>query len=404
MTERPDPTSPPQSPAAAPPDAHDIDPYAFWKHVREAGGVFGMEPGGEGTFGDRPQYWVTDWDGVEQVLRDAGSFSSAINYETMGPVMGRLIVSMDGVEHRRHRDLVAKAFRASSLERWGSDLIEPTVRSLLDAMAPRGRADLVADFTHAYPVQIIAAILGVPVEDYSQFQTWAEDINHGPTDWARSKAASAAMREYLEPIVADRRANRRDDLVSDLVHAEIDGENLDDDHLYGFLRLLLPAGAETTYRALGNAFFAMLVHPDVMARVRDDRSLVPVVIEETLRWETSVTIVNREATTDAEVDQVKIPAGACVLVSPGSANRDASRYERPDEWDIDRPAKPHMAFGTGRHQCLGMHLARLEMRVAINGVLDRLPGLRPDPDQPLSPPAGFAFRSPPRLPVVFDPA
>ncbi len=392
------------SPRVTRPGADDVDPYAFWRFVRDSVGVYEVEPTEGGTYGDRPQYWVTRWEDVERVLRDGEGFSSAINYETMGPVMGRLIVSMDGSEHRRHRDLVAKAFRASALERWATELVEPTVRSLLDEIAPRGRADLVADFTHAYPVQIIAAILGVPVEDYAQFQTWAEDINHGPTDWARSKAASAAMRRYLAPIVEDRRVNPRGDLVSDLVNAEIDGERLDDDHLYGFLQLLLPAGAETTYRALGNALLALLTHPDDLVRVREDRALVPAVIEESLRWETSVTVVNREATADTEVDGVTIPAGASVLVSPGSANRDSARYEEPDRWDIDRPSKPHMAFGTGRHQCLGMHLARLEMRVALNGVLDRLPGLRLDPHEPLPEVVGFAFRSPARLPVLFDPS
>lgn len=251
-------------------------------------------------------------------------------------------------------------------------------------------------------MQIIACILGIPVKDYEQFQRWAEDINHGPTDWDRSLPASAAMQEYLAPIVADRRAHPRDDLISDLVTAEIGGHSLDADHIYGFLKLLIPAGAETTYRALGSALFGLLTHPETMARVRDDRELVPAVVEETLRWQTSVTLVNREAVRDVEVGGRTIPARASVLVATGSANHDESRYENPDEWDIDRPIKPHLAFGTGRHQCLGMHLARLEMRVAINAILDRLVNLRLDPDGPSPEITGFAFRSPTCLPVLFD--
>jgi cytochrome P450 len=380
-----------------------IDPYDLWERSSPPGG--GAFPADEeGLVTGRPQYWVTGWDTCERVLRDPGTFSSGINYETMGPVMGKLILSMDGDEHRRYRDLVARAFRASSLERWEGELLRPTVDALLDRIVPRGSADLVADFTHAYPVQIIAGILGVPVADYEQFQRWAEDINFGPADYERSKAASKAMKDYLAPIVEERRARPRGDLVSDLVNAEIDGARLDDDHLYGFLRLLLPAGAETTYRALGSALLALLTHPSDLERVRSDRSLLPAVIEETLRWETSVTMVSREAARGAQLDGVGLPPGASVIVALGSANHDASRYDAPREWRLDREPKPHLAFGTGRHQCLGMHLARLEMRVALDSVLDRLRGLRLDPDAPEPSVTGFAFRSPARLPVVFEAA
>jgi len=377
-----------------------IDPYPLWVEARRGQSVAEISA----AHTERPTWWVTRWDEVERVLRDSDTFSSAINGETMGPIMGDLILAMDGDQHRRYRDLVAKAFRASSLERWGDELIRPTVHALLDRIAPRGKADLVTDFTYAYPVQIIAAILGVPVEDYEQFQHWADDINLGPTDLTRSLPAAAAMKDYLAPIVDDRRANPRGDLISDLVTAEVDGQTLGDGHIYGFLRLLLPAGAETTFRAMGSMLLALLTHPDALTEVIADRSLIPAAIEETLRWETSVTVVNREAVRDVEVSGVMVPQGASVLVATASANHDESRYDRADEWDLHRPAKPHMAFGTGRHQCLGMHLARLEMRVALDGILDRLGDLRLDPDQPAPEMKGFAFRSPDRLPVVFTPA
>lgn len=378
----------------------DINPYEMWEAVRRGPGVAeaGLSAAG------RPQYWVTTAEAAEAVLRDHERFSSRINAETMGEVMGRVnLVALDGEEHRRYRDLVARAFRPSALEHWGAELIEPAVHGLLDAIAPKGRAELVSELTHVYPVLIIATILGVPVEDYEKFQAWAEGINHGPTDYSKSLPASRALVEYLRPIVEDRKANHRGDLISDLVHAEVDGHRLDDEHIYSFLRLLLPAGAETTYRALGNALYALLTHPEVMAEVRADRSLVPMVAEETIRWETSVTLVNREAVVDTEVCGVRIPAGASVLVAVGSANRDEARYPDGDRWDPHRPPRPHLGFGTGRHQCLGMHLARLELRIALNAVLDRLPNLRLDPDEPPPRIVGFAFRSPDRLPVLFDP-
>jgi cytochrome P450 len=244
----------------------------------------------------------------------------------------------------------------------------------------------------------------VPLEDSAQFHHWAEEINTGPLDPPRGMAASRAMRAYLEPIVEDRRLHPRDDLISDLVTAEIDGEKLTDEKIYGFLRLLLPAGAETTFRVMGNALLALLTHPDDMARILADRELIAAVIEETLRWETSVTQVSRVTTKGVEIAGYPIPAGASVGVITGSADRDDSRYDDPDAWRLDRPAAHHLAFGTGPHQCLGMHLARLELRVGLDVILDRLPNLRLDPDAPTPVIEGYAFRGPNALPVVFDPA
>lgn len=375
------------------------DPYPMWAEGRRTQPV-------QHTVGNRPKdqdlYIVHRWDDVQTVLRDGETFSSRINDDTMGPFMGRTILAMDGDEHRAYRNLVASAFRASSLQRWGDEVIGPSVDALLDQIAPKGKADLVHDLTARFPVQVIAAIIGVPLEDYDQFQVWADEINFGPRDPKRSKAASDAMTAYLEPIVAERRQHPCGDLLSDLVTAEVDGHTLDDDHLYGFLRLLIPAGAETTFRMFGNSLVALLTHPDALAEVTADRSLLPAVIEETLRWETSVTMVNRETTKDIQVGGCPVPKGAGILALVGSANRDESHYEQADEWDLHRPPAPHMAFGTGIHQCLGMHLARLELRIGLDAVLDRLPNLRVDPAFPPPDIRGLPFRSPPVLHVLFD--
>jgi cytochrome P450 len=372
------------------------DAHAWWTQARAEQPVvaFGAPGGSENWF-------VHRFADAELILRDAERFSSRVNYDTMGPVMGTMLVAMDGAEHRHYRDLVARAFRASALDRWEQELIRPSLDRLLDAIAPNGRADMVAELTARFPAQVIAGVLGVPVEDHDQFHEWAEAINLGPTDYERSIPASQALTAYLKPIVEDRRAHPRDDLVSDIVNAEIDGQRLDDDHVYGFLRLLLPAGAETTYRLFGNCLLALLTHPDPFARVLDDRSLIPAVIEETLRWESSVAMVNRETACPVAVAGTTIPAGSSVVIVTSSANHDEERYDEPARWDIDRPPVPHLAFGTGRHQCLGMHLARLELRVGLNAVLDRLRDLRLDPDYPVPAVTGFAFRSPEELHVRF---
>ncbi|MGQ0824212.1 MAG: cytochrome P450 [Actinomycetota bacterium] len=354
---------------------------------------------------DRITYQITRYKDAEAVLRDGEAFSSSINAEHIGQFMGDLILAMDGAEHRQYRNLVAKAFRASQLERWDDSLVRPAITRLCDVIAPLGRADLVAHVTSKYPVEVICGIVGVPLEDAPQFHRWAEQINTGPLDPPAGHAASKAMVGYLRPLVEDRRANPRGDFLSDLVHAQIDGEQLSESKLYGFLRLLLPAGAETTFRVMGNCLLALLTHPEDYARVVTDRSLLPDVIEETLRWETSVTMVSRVAIRDTEVAGCPIAAGAPIGVLTGSANHDDDRWDDADEWRLGRPAQHHLAFGTGQHQCLGMHLARLELRVGLDVILARLPNLRLDPDRAdQAVIEGYAFRGPRSLPVVFDPS
>jgi cytochrome P450 len=369
-------------------------PYEDWERARAEcpvaeGSSFGVQ--------------ILSYKEAEAALRDADTYSSSINAEHIGQFMGDLILAMNGEEHRKYRNLVAKAFRASQLERWDETLVRPTINRLIDEIAPLGRADLVAAITSRYPIEVICGIAGVPLEDSQQFAQWAEEINTGPLAPERGHAASQAMVDYLRPLVEARRANPTGDFLSDLVHSEVDGEQLTESKLYGFLRLLLPAGGETTFRVMGNALFALLTHPDDMTRVRANPDMLFDVIEETLRWETSVTQVSRVATRDTEVAGCPIAAGSQVAVVTASANHDEARWEDASEWKLGRPVQHHLAFGTGPHQCLGMHLARLELRVGLQTVLERLPNLRLDPegaDDTLI--EGYAFRGPRALPVLFD--
>ena len=374
-------------------------PYEMWERARSECPVIPYE--GSGRDG-RASFHVTKYADAERVLRDWETFSSSINAEVIGQYMGDLILAMNGPEHRQYRNIVAHTFRASVLERWDAQLVRPVIGGLLDRIAPLGRADLVRDVTLQYPVQVICGIVGVPIEDHERFAKWAEEINTGPLDPPRGMAASRAMREYLEPLVEARRSAPQGDLLSELVHAEVDGERLTDERLYGFLRLLLPAGAETTFRVMGNALAALLTHPDVLDRVRADRTLIDRVIEETLRWETSVTMVSRVAARDTEVAGCPVAAGSPVTVITGSADRDEERWDNADEWRIDRAPQHHLAFGTGPHQCLGMHLARLELRAGLDAIISRLPHLQLDPTLPAPTIEGFAFRGPDSLPVIFD--
>ena len=386
---------------------HDLDfetgqPYPQWGDARERCPVIQTDGTMIGSPG-RTMYHITRWDDAERVLRDGKTFSSSINADHIGQFMGELILAMDGQEHRAYRNLVAHAFRASQLEGWADTVIGPSIHGFIDEIAPIGKADLVQAITSRYPVRVICAIVGVPVDDSDQFHQWAEQINGGPMHPEEGMVASRAMRAYLEPLVEARRASPQGDLLSDLVHAEVDGARLTDEKIYGFLRLLLPAGAETTFRVMGNALAILLMYSDLMRRVASDGSLMPAFIEETLRWESSVTQVSRVAAVDTEIAGCPIAAGSPVGVITGSANHDSSRYDHAEDFDLDRPAQNHLAFGTGQHQCLGMHLARLELRTGLGAILDRLPNLRLDPDAPAPEIMGTAFRGPDALPVLFDP-
>jgi cytochrome P450 len=316
----------------------------------------------------------------------------------MGPYV---LVGMDEPEHRRHRNLVSQAFRQKTLLEWEHDFVDVVVNLLIDRFAESGAADLVREFTFRFPVMVIAGILGVPPGDSALFHRHATAIVNVAADPERGFAASAAMREYLSGVVEQRRAEPRDDVISDLVQAELDGEVLDDEEIYSFLRLLLPAGAETTYRATGNFLFGLLSDRSQWEALRDDRELMPQAIEESIRWETPLTLTSRVTTRPTELEGVEIPEGAHVVAHIGSANRDESRWDRAGEFDIRREPKPHISFAAGPHMCLGMHLARLEMRSAVGALLDRLPDLRLDPDAEDVHIHGEVFRSPPSLPVVW---
>jgi len=253
-------------------------------------------------------------------------------------------------------------------------------------------------------VMVIAEILGVPHDEHEKFHDMAIWVVNVAANPEKGFAASAALREYLSEIVEEKRRRPANDLISDLVQAELDGERLGDEEIYSFLRLLLPAGAETTYRATGSLLFGLLSNPEQLEAVRADRSLLPQAVEESIRWESPLLITSRQAVEDTEVGGVQIPAGTMIIPNIGSGNHDETRWDHADDFDLFRPQVPHISFGVGPHMCLGMHLARMEMVGAVDVVLDRCPNLRFDPDafERDDPHIhGERFRSPTSLPVLF---
>lgn len=380
------------------------DPYPlFARHRREAGVFEGSVMDWSKTpEGLRPEklYAAVSFDAVNTVFRDGRLFNSSIYDNTIGLFIGPTILAMEGRPHREHRNLVSAAFKSKSLARWEPEIVRPICDALIDEFAERGTADLVRDFTFEFPTRVISTLLGLPEEDLPWFRARAVELISYTIKYKRAFEASAALKDYFLTQIDRRRSQPTEDIIGDLVTAEIDGEKLSDEAIYSFLRLLLPAGLETTYRSSGNLLYLLLSHPDQFAAVRADSELIAAAIEEGLRYETPLTTVQRFSTEDTELGGAPIPAGSVIDVCIGSANRDESRWERPEEFDIFRRRIPHITFAAGEHTCMGLHLARMETRVALECLLTRLDdiSLVTDDDPHIW---GQPFRSPRQLPVTF---
>ena len=356
----------------------------------------------EGEPGDGPGFFTAySYEAVHTVLSDGERFSSAGYAEVMGEVFGHSILEMDEPEHHHYRSLIQQAFTRKAMERWETELVGPLVNRMIDEFVDEGRGDLVTPLLFPFPVNVIAELMGLPAADLPMFHRLAVEMIGVTVDWDKAVAASAKLAEYFGTLVAERRASDSPDLISVLARAEQDGERLTDDEIFAFLRLMLPAGAETTYRSSSNLLFGLLGDPAQYEAVCNDRSLLPQAIEEGIRWEPPLLIIMRSAAQDTEVCGVPVPKDSSIVCNIGAANHDESRWPDPERFDIFRARKPHIGFASGPHMCLGMHLARMETTVVLNAVMDRLPNLRLDPDAGEQFIAGMMFRSPPRIAALW---
>jgi len=384
------------------------DPYPMFHTLRETGPVHEGIPGplvgfhGEAffqglPFPDRPHYSVFDHATCEAVLRDTDRFISSTHAPDSDAALHETtILYMDGDRHRSYRTLVQPSFVPKQAQWWIDRWIRATVHALIDAFEASGRADLNVEFCAPIPLLTICGSFGVSVPQ-------ALDIRAAVTS---DGLGIGRFVEIVAPIVHARRASPEDDLISVLVEAEVTDEQgirhrLSDEEVLGFSFLLLAAGSGTTWKQMGITLLALLTHPDWLERTRSDRTVLRAAIEESLRWTPTDPVFARFAAAGATLHGIEIPAGAVVHLCFGAANRDPSRWERPDEFDPSRPLRSHLGFGGGAHICLGMHVARAEMSTAIDAVLDRLPNVRLDGEVEAPRIIGMYERGPTAVPVVF---
>jgi cytochrome P450 len=381
------------------------DPYPLFAQRRREAGVFrgSVMDWSKTPASMMPEqlYAAVSFDAVNRVFRDGKVFNSHIYDSTIGLFIGPTILAMEGKTHWEHRNLVSAAFKSKSLLRWEPEIVRPVVNALIDEFIDAGEADLVKDFTLEFPTRVISKLLGLPEEDLPWFRKRAVELISYTVKFKRAFEASAALKDYFLQQIEQRRSNPTEDIIGDLVTAEIDGEKLSDEAIYSFLRLLLPAGLETTYRSSGNLLYLLLTHRKQFQAVQGDHELISAAMEEGLRFETPLTTVQRYVMEDTVVEGVELPAGSVIDVCIGSANRDERRWERSEEFDIFRKRLPHISFAAGEHTCMGLHLARMETRVAVECLVARLTDIRlVTDDNPHI--FGQPFRSPTAIPVTFD--
>ena len=350
------------------------DPYPTYRRLRDHAPVYRCE--------HRKTWVLSRYDDVEAALLDPVTFSSAQGiFPTRKPgaaaqMLFPMMIMMDAPRHTQMRTLVGRVFtprRIAALE----DGVRTMTRELVDGASTRRSCDLTAQLAGPLPAMVIADLLGVPREDRDEFRRWSSTLVQSDPEQRESirpgMEAAAALYGYLETFVADRRRAPREDLISALVHAQVDGQGLNDEELLGFCFLLLVAGHETTTNLLGNAAVVLAQHPDARTRLAADSSLIPAALEELLRYDSPVQGLARTLTRDVELHGQHLPAGDTVLVLFGAANRDDRAFPDPDTFDIDRRPERQVAFGRGIHFCLGASLARLEARVVLEELLRRIP-------------------------------
>lgn len=351
---------------------HPLDPFPHYERMRQAAPVFHDDQSGS--------WHVFRYDDVQRVLSEYARFSSRMGGDDpseTGQLFASSLITADPPRHRQLRSLVTQAFTPKAVDGLAPRISQLT-EELLEGIASLGTADLIQELAYPLPVIVISELMGVPAEDRDRFKRWSDVVVSQTRSGAVNEdqhLTNVEMTGYFLDLIEQRRSRPGNDLISNLLAAEIDGQKLSVAELLGFCSLLLVAGNETTTNLIGNAVLCFTEAPGTMERLRQEPSLLPQAIEEVLRFRSPVQSMYRVTVASTTLGDVQIPAGAPLVAWIGSANRDERQFERPARFDVDRSPNRHLAFGHGIHFCLGAPLARLEARIALEGILSRLPGL-----------------------------
>jgi cytochrome P450 len=361
------------------------NPYPFYQRLREADPVHWNPPGA---------WLVTRYVDAVAVLRDSnighatGRTAEYTDYllqqGKLSPIellLSHWMVSKNPPDHARLRNLVNRAFTPAAIEALRPQ-IQQIVDGLLDKVEKQGTFDLIADLAYPLPVTVIAALLGVPLDEHERFRQWSRDllgvidIVQSPEAVKRGNAAIQKFIDYFRELIAERRKNPQADLLSALIAVQEQDDRLNETELIANCILLFVAGHETTMNLIGNGMLALLSCPDQLLKLRDDSSLITRAIEELLRYESPVQFYGRAIREDTVLNGKQLRKGQALFILPGAINRDPAQFPNPDRLDITRQENHHLAFGYGIHFCLGAPLARVEGQIAIATLVRRMPQLK----------------------------
>ncbi|HZR41909.1 MAG TPA: cytochrome P450 [Ktedonobacteraceae bacterium] len=352
-------------------------PLEWYHQMRDSNPVY---------YDARLKRWhVFRYDDALHVLNDPVTFSSEPTPESMQPRLPS-ILGLDEPRHRQLRSIVSQAFTPRMIAQLAPRIAEIT-NQLLDTVIPRGEMDPLQDLAYPLPITIIAELLGVPPEEQNTFKEWSTLLLSSPQQTTRPQhdraQISSMLLDYLLQKLKEHQRQPRNDLMGHLLTAEVNGAKLSEEELVDFCRLLLIAGYETTANLIGNAFVCFDEHPDIVEELRRDPSLMSGAAEEILRCYPSVSGATRVTIRPTTLGEQAIDQNSTVLIHIASANYDERQFPEPERFDIRREPNRHLAFGYGIHFCLGAPLARLEARIALNLVLERLQNLQRIPDKPV---------------------
>lgn len=363
--------------------------------LRQAGPIQPIQPI---QFMGQAAYIIVGFEALRQAFQNGEIFPPETAYQMSTElVMGRTFISMPQEPHNVYRKLATPAFRQRAVANSDASVYGDIAHQLIDRIIADDEADLVESFTRPFPLLVISRMLGFKAETEQDLRRWSEALLAFTEHPEPALQASREISELLQPLIQARRAEPQDDVLSELCQAHVDGQRLSDEEIISHIRLLFPTGADTTWLALGNLLYAILCEAELWHKLQQQPSLRPQVIEEMLRWEPPTASIPRlSAGVDTHFQGVELPANSLVLFGIGAANRDPEAFEQPNVFDPMRDSSHKLTFGPGLRTCPGMHLARKEMGVALDVLLQRLPQLNLI-DTEKAKPRGAVLRGPQAL-------